>query len=67
MMPTAVFRLCGHVAGGPIGVFVQSNARIRRASSPEPANVCSAGRAAAGLFWRNRAAAFSFIFDLPAP
>jgi hypothetical protein len=38
MMPTAVFRLCGHVFGSPSGVPAQSNARINCASSLLPNN-----------------------------
>jgi hypothetical protein len=33
MMPTAVRRLFGHASGAPMRVLVQSNARIKRASS----------------------------------
>lgn len=43
-MRTAVFRLCGHVEIGPMGVRDQSNERIRSPSSPPPEKTCSGVR-----------------------
>ena len=40
-MRTAVFKLCGQVEIGPMGVFDQSNERILSPSSPPPEKTCS--------------------------
>ena len=39
-MRTAVFKLCGHVEIGPMGVLDQSNKRIRSPSSPPAEKTC---------------------------